>query len=58
MTPERERIREANELGCKLSAKIMLADRMRRVCIPDVYEWVGVNLLERDDELKRRKVKQ
>ena len=54
MNHAKNRIREANELGCKLSAKIMLADRMRRVCIPDSYEWVGVNLLERDDELKRK----
>ena len=57
MTPTKNRIREANELGCKLSAKIMLADRMRRVCIPDQYEWVGVNLLERDDELERKKIR-
>lgn len=55
MNPTKNRIREENELGCKLSAKIMLANRMRRVYIPDGYEWVGVNLLERDDELVRRK---
>lgn len=50
----KNQIREANELGCKLAAKIMLADRQPRFSIPDAYEWVGVNLLERDDELTRK----
>ncbi len=45
--------REIIGLGDKCAARILLADRSRRVLIPSAYEWRGVGLLERDDELKR-----
>ena len=44
---------EFNDLGSKLAAQIFLADRIKGIVIPTREEWIGVNLLERDDELKR-----
>ena len=41
------------EAGAKMAAKLMLAGR-RGIVVPEAIEWVGVNLLERDDELPRR----
>lgn len=42
-----------DELGCKLAAKILLQNTTKGIITPDRDEWIGVNLLERDDELKR-----
>lgn len=42
---------KAEELGRKLAAKILLAGHDRRLVLPSYDEWVGVHLLERDDEL-------
>lgn len=41
------------DLGSKLAAQILLSDRSRRILVPSREEWVGLGLLERDDELKR-----
>lgn len=38
-------------IGCKVAAKLLLADRLAGLVIPSQEEWIGVNLLERDDEL-------
>lgn len=48
--------RQFVEESCKMLAKIMLSDAGRRsIVIPERIEWVGVNLLERDDGLPARK---
>lgn len=47
-------LRELEELGNKASAKILLADSSRRIRIPTYDEWIGIGLLERDDELIRK----
>jgi hypothetical protein len=45
---------EVEELGMKLAAQILLADRItRKILIPSNEEAIGFYLLERDDELKR-----
>lgn len=36
----------------KFSARMMLLGQSKRLTIPSEDEWVGLNLLERDDELK------
>ena len=51
--PERRRT-EINDLGSKLAVQILLAGDGRGIIIPTREEWIGVGLLERDDELKRR----
>lgn len=45
---------EINELGCKLAAKVLLLDKNGRLIVPSQDEWIGVNLLERDDDLPNR----
>lgn len=45
---------EIQELGCKLAAQILLADTLGGIVIPSEEEWIGLNLLERDDELRRK----
>ena len=45
---------EINELGSKLAAKVLLLDKDGRVIVPSRDEWIGVNLLERDDDLPPR----
>ncbi len=45
---------EIQELGCKLSAQILLADSLGGIVIPSEEEWIGLGLLERDDELRRK----
>lgn len=45
---------EINDLGAKLAAQILLADSLSGIVIPSDAEWIGVNLLERDDELRRK----
>lgn len=44
-----------DELGRKLQARVILADRLRRLIVPSRDEWIGVNLLERDDQLPPRR---
>lgn len=46
---------EYNDLGSKLAAEILLADPTPRIVIPDREEWLGINLLERDGELRDRR---
>lgn len=48
-------IRKANELGCKLQAQLLfIAGRWKQyrtfLTVPDYSEWIGLNLLTRDDE--------
>ena len=45
---------EIGDLGSKLAAQLLLTDDSRRIIIPSREEWIGLNLLERDDELERR----
>jgi hypothetical protein len=40
-----------DDLGCKLAAWLLLADRLAGVVVPSREEWIGLNLLERDGEL-------
>lgn len=42
------------ESGCKFQAEMLLIED-EDFMVPAYEEWVGLNLLERDDELKRRK---
>lgn len=42
-----------NELGCKLAAKLLLQNTSKGIITPNYDEWIGVGLLERDDELTR-----
>lgn len=46
---------EIGDLGSKLAAQILLADTLSGIVIPSDEEWIGVNLLERDDELPPRR---
>lgn len=43
--------RPTTELGDKLAARIMLLDKSTKLYLPSEEEWIGLNLLERDDEL-------
>ena len=43
------------EAACKAQALLMLLDKTRRLSEPSQEEWLGVNLLERDEQLPRRK---
>jgi len=43
-----------NEDRCKFLAELMMLGLDRRVVVPTGEEWIGLNLLERDDHLKRR----
>lgn len=54
---ERERKRKEDELGRKLQARLFLtASRWNRsLVVPIQDEWIGLNLLERDDELSKDK---
>lgn len=42
---------KADELGNKLTARLMLSDKSPKIYLPSKEEWIGLNLLERDDEL-------
>jgi hypothetical protein len=42
------------DLGSKLAATLLLQDRSNKILIPSREEWIGVGLLERDDELCRK----
>ena len=44
-----------NDLGAKLAARILLTDTEGGIVIPSREEMIGVALLERDDELPKRK---
>jgi len=44
------------EAGCKFQAEMLLIEDPDILKIPTYEEWLGLNLLERDDELKRRKI--
>lgn len=47
---------ENDEESMKFLAKIILSEQSRgikQIMIPSRVEWIGINLLERDDELKR-----
>jgi len=46
---------EINDLGSKMAALAILSCDHRKVIVPSREEWIGVNLLERDDELPPRK---
>lgn len=46
--PEETQFREE---GQKTVAKILLSDRRHVLIIPSRDEWIGINLLERDDQL-------
>lgn len=50
LTPSQRRFWED---GCKMAAKLLLSQygRDKRLAIPTEEEWVGLNLLERDDEI-------
>lgn len=43
------------EFGRKLQAKLLLSDPLRRILVPSRDEWIGLNLLERDDQLPPRR---
>lgn len=45
---------DASELGNKLAARLLLSSDSG-IIVPSQDEWIGVNLLERDDELPERK---
>lgn len=42
---------EETENGLKFEADMALTER--KITIPTRNEWIGINLLERDDELER-----
>lgn len=44
-----------NENWCKFAASILLCDISKKIVIPTKEEWYGLNMLERDDELRRMK---
>lgn len=44
-----------NDLGSKLAAQILLSDTSKRIIVPSKEEWIGINCLERDDELPNRR---
>lgn len=47
---------EVRDLGSKLAAQLLLCDRhTKKIVVPTREEWIGINLLSRDDELQRRK---
>ena len=46
---------EIDDLGAKCAAHILLANQNGGIIVPSQEEWIGLNLLERDDELPNRK---
>ena len=46
---------EITDIGSKCLAGMLLADRYSGIVIPSREEWIGLNLLERDDELPNRR---
>lgn len=48
---------EHNENKCKLLARLILLNVTTKLTLPTQEEWIGLNLLERDDELPRIKSK-
>lgn len=57
LPPVRYNTKRADELGMKLQARLFLiwADWTRKIVTPTHEEWVGIGLLERDDQLPPRK---
>lgn len=54
--PYREPTRtELDDIGAKAAAMILLADQLSGLVIPDREEWIGFNLLERDDEMPKER---
>lgn len=45
---------ELKEARMKFEAGTMLSNSFKRIDVPTRSEWIGVGLLERDDELKRK----
>jgi len=43
------------ESGCKFQAEMLLIEDPNVLKVPTYEEWLGMNLLERDDKLERRK---
>lgn len=43
--------RAIQEMDRKFEARLLLLDQQRRIQIPTIDEWVGLNLLDRDGEL-------
>lgn len=41
------------QIGMKVAAAILLADTLAGIIVPSREEWIGVNLLARDNELPR-----
>lgn len=41
---------KSDELGRKACAQIMLVGSLDKIVVPSQDEWIGLNLLERDDE--------
>ena len=46
---------EIGDLGAKCAARILIQDRNSGIVVPSREEWIGLNLLERDDELPNRR---
>lgn len=44
---------QIDEDSAKFYAGIMLCDISKKIVVPTCEEWIGLNLLERDDELRR-----
>ena len=49
-----ERESKVNEDGCKFQAQMMMLGLGKEIVIPTREEWIGFNLLERDDGLERK----
>lgn len=46
---------EFEEQTAKMTARLLLADGSRQLRRPTLEEWIGLNMLERDDELPRQR---
>lgn len=47
--------KELDDLGDKWAAEILLISQNSKIIIPEYHEWIGVNLLDKDSELKSQK---
>jgi len=50
---EYNRMLSAGPLGDRLVAEIILRDHSRKIVVPSMNEWWGINWLEYDSKLKR-----
>lgn len=48
---------EMIEAGRKFDAAVILSDTRQRIIVPPKGEWIGLNLLERDDGLPSKESK-